>query len=346
MGKICTVIRDLTKQYFSKQDVIDLELNEVNNMISLWQSENNSEDYPNIKELHNFIWNKRKNSATSFIHTINNVKSLYYVLNDQIYNDKGENITNKLSDFNRNKILLKNAIINKQVTIVTYNGKKYIVNKKGNISSDLSLQDGNLDNLTEEDKQNIRTLAQETQNTLSEEQEILKNAPRNEQGRLLAPNGQVSNLTEKQYAQVRTKAFKEWFGDWENNPAEASKVIDENGEPLVVYHNARTLYTNFYNKIDKNGRLYFSPFKDKWSDRGNIVHSVFLNIKNPKKGNTEINDWYTPKNNEDGLILEANNVIEEYIIFNANQIKSATDNIGTFSRDNDDIRYNRTKTIT
>ena len=45
--------------------------------------------------------------------------------------------------------------------------------------------------------------------------EILNEAPRDSQGRLLAPNGKPSNLTERQYAQVRTKAFKEWFGDWE-----------------------------------------------------------------------------------------------------------------------------------
>lgn len=48
-----------------------------------------------------------------------------------------------------------------------------------------------------------------------EEQDILSRAPRNSQGQLLAPNGKVSNLTEKQYAQVRTKAFKDWFGDWD-----------------------------------------------------------------------------------------------------------------------------------
>jgi hypothetical protein len=30
-----------------------------------------------------------------------------------------------------------------------------------------------------------------------------------------APNGKATNLTEKQWAQVRTKAFKKWFGDWE-----------------------------------------------------------------------------------------------------------------------------------
>ena len=44
-----------------------------------------------------------------------------------------------------------------------------------------------------------------------EEQDILSRAPRNTKGELLAPNGNVSNLTEKQYVQVRTKAFKEWF---------------------------------------------------------------------------------------------------------------------------------------
>ena len=30
-----------------------------------------------------------------------------------------------------------------------------------------------------------------------------------------APNGAPTNLTERQWAQVRTRAFKQWFGDWE-----------------------------------------------------------------------------------------------------------------------------------
>ena len=38
------------------------------------------------------------------------------------------------------------------------------------------------------------------------------------------------------WAIVRTPNFKAWFGDWENDPASASKVVDENGEPLVVFH--------------------------------------------------------------------------------------------------------------
>lgn len=51
---------------------------------------------------------------------------------------------------------------------------------------------------------------------------------------MLAPNGKKSNLNERQWAQVRTKAFKNWFGDWESDPENSSKVVDENGEPLVV----------------------------------------------------------------------------------------------------------------
>lgn len=48
-----------------------------------------------------------------------------------------------------------------------------------------------------------------------EMQDILANAKRDSEGNLLAPNGRKSNLTERQWVQVRTKAFKDWFGDWE-----------------------------------------------------------------------------------------------------------------------------------
>ena len=51
----------------------------------------------------------------------------------------------------------------------------------------------------------------------SEYKYILSNAKRDSEGNLLAPNGKKSNLNERQYAQVRTKAFKDWFGDWEVN---------------------------------------------------------------------------------------------------------------------------------
>lgn len=53
---------------------------------------------------------------------------------------------------------------------------------------------------------------------------------------MLAPNGNKTNLNEEQWASVRTTPFKKWFGDWQNDAENSSKVVDENGEPLVVYH--------------------------------------------------------------------------------------------------------------
>lgn len=123
------------------------------------------------------------------------------------------------------------------------------------------------------------------QNILSEEeQEILNNAPRDSQGRLLAPNGEVSNLTEKQYAQVRTKAFKRWFGDWENDSENASKVVDENGEPLVVYHgskdNSFTIFDSTKNDKGQKG-FFFTNDSTMASSYGKNPRGFFINSRNP-----------------------------------------------------------------
>lgn len=69
-----------------------------------------------------------------------------------------------------------------------------------------------------------------------------------------APNGKDTNLSEEQWVTVRTKAFKKWFGDWESNPEKASKVVDENGEPRVVYHGSRSVVP-FY---EFDGASFFS----------------------------------------------------------------------------------------
>lgn len=73
-----------------------------------------------------------------------------------------------------------------------------------------------------------------------------------ENGGLIAPNGKPSNLTPEQYELVRTPEFKAWFGDWENDSKNSSKVVDENGEPLVVYHGTSALFNKF--QEDEKGR--------------------------------------------------------------------------------------------
>ena len=221
----------------------------------------------------------------------------------------------------------------------------------------------------------------------AEEEEILRNAPRDAKGRLLAPNDKPSNLTERQYVQVRTKAFKNWFGDWENDHENASKVVDENGEPLVVYHGSPASFYVF--DISKFGKtdfgsmgkgFYFSPDENFARKYGNTI-GVFLNIKNPISETQQLEafvlgshsvkevldridkmvdmglaereqiekvkpliteDLIKAANKHDGTIPE--NFSESYaeiVAINSNQIKSATDNIGTFDPNNPDIRYRR-----
>ena len=67
--------------------------------------------------------------------------------------------------------------------------------------------------------------------------------------KLLAPNGKPSKLTPEQYKLVRTPAFKKFFGDWENDPENSSKVIDkETKEPMVCYHGSYDYGFTIFNK--------------------------------------------------------------------------------------------------
>ena len=170
--------------------------------------------------------------------------------------------------------------------------------------------------------------------------------------RNLAPNGKPSNLNEKQYQQVRTPEFKNWFGDWENDTANASKVVDENGEPLVVYHNS------LFNNIEefKGYVTYFTDSKEYAKTFKGIEfpnetqYEAYLNIRNPYNSAKPIADVPEEVFKEgnvvaprlvkkffgsgfDGLIgVDAGQTKgKTYVSFNPNQIKSATGNSGAFS---------------
>ena len=72
--------------------------------------------------------------------------------------------------------------------------------------------------------------------SIDEEMEAIKNDAIANGTFMKAPNGKPTKLNERQWLQVRTQNFLNWFGDWINDPKNASKVVDENGEPRVVYH--------------------------------------------------------------------------------------------------------------
>ena len=319
-----------------------------------------------------------------------------------------------------------------------------VTNNNDNQSENVK-SDENKENLTDEDywddesfsmfEDDLDDTVQRNNKEYTEEMQLIKDKAIADGTFMKAPNGNPTNLNERQWLQVRTKNFIDWFGDWINDPENASKVVDENGEPLVVYHYTEDNFNKFdlgafgKNDMGDHGRgFYFTPRLDDETGYfrkvyGDIVMPVFLNIKNPiyasrnddtkmfnriklpfkshreklmydlrveefqkenleetlfgnnpdyqhfKPGsvgekmiklrlqktkenitkikkeieelkedydeNKEYNDRIAKFDNNDGVI----NGDFEIVVPKPNQIKSATNNTGEFSLDNDDIRY-------
>lgn len=202
-------------------------------------------------------------------------------------------------------------------------------------------------------------------------------------------NGETE-LTFHQWKQVRSPEFKAWFGDWENDPENASKVMNERtGEPLVAYHGTGAEFNVFdKNKAgagnDKGLRgkwFYFSPNRTTSESYGEKIIGAYVSLKNPFRPSDftsaeEVAEHLINKLSEQGyedytvdpFIFNVGNSFsvrsqyagtfssilkdagydgilypnrQEIVAFNSNQIKSATDNIGAFSKENDDIRFSR-----
>lgn len=153
-----------------------------------------------------------------------------------------------------------------------------------------------------------------------------------------------------------------------------SKVLDENGEPMVMYHGTDLMQVNqgkpFYTFYPDSHFGTLSQAKDiLWNRTADDIehkpktYEVFLNIRNPKRVDDMPEDWSASENEYwdpvirqaksegyDGIIYEnkwegeavsngQGNGEDSYVIFKSNQAKSATENSGEFSRENDDIRF-------
>ena len=206
-------------------------------------------------------------------------------------------------------------------------------------------------------------LRQQRKNSITEEMQSIKTKAQSDGTFMLAPNGEPTNLTERQWLQVRTEAFKEWFGDWENDPEEASQMKDENGEPKVFYHNTNADFFAFnplYNGSSTDAGwlgdgFYFYGEPSEGQSYGEKKMSVFLNIREPYYASEEENRSLSEQNDRsaslefreeresegyDGVYFNGD-LRQETVVFSPSQIKSATDNVGAFDKGNDDIRFYR-----
>ena len=151
--------------------------------------------------------------------------------------------------------------------------------------------------------------------------------------------------------QTTSDNFKKWFGDWENDPKNSSKVVNEKGEPLMMYHGTSSDFNIFDKKLIKSTNygkgFYFTSDLSKAQQYGENIKAVYLDVKNPldlttSANDAEFNKWYNKKNSPyDGYIVSFNDGEKMVVVNSSSQIKSATDNIGTFDANNPDIRYQK-----
>lgn len=161
----------------------------------------------------------------------------------------------------------------------------------------------------------------------------------------LAPNGKPSKLNAKQYAEVRTPQFKAWFGD--------SKAVDENGEPMVVYHGTNSVFklNSFRPTNAELGTGIYTTDDKSWANEfGDRVLALNASIKNPLyiygpygeeiDGNGKPFD---PKNIDpkyDGIIhQQSESAPKEIVVFDAKQFRLA--NEANVADNNPDIRFSR-----
>lgn len=161
-------------------------------------------------------------------------------------------------------------------------------------------------------------------------------------------------------------------------PNEVSKVVNADGTPRVVYHGTDSDFTVFdimqtgknFNDMS-SGMFFFTKYKDGYpnsatdyarhsseNNGGNPnIMGAYLDIKKPlildSKGYYSTNEYYDINaeniyekflgGDYDGVIVEnSDNSSDDsvlYVVDSSSRIKSATDNIGTFDRGNDDIRF-------
>ena len=183
-------------------------------------------------------------------------------------------------------------------------------------------------------------------------------------GRLFRTNGYIHSIRDAgspvnmKFSDVtETKQFKRWFGDWKKHPRTASKIVNADGTPKRVYHGTDKEFRVFRSE---SGLYWFSESRDyaeaMAEERGgDRVEEVYLNIRNPYYAKLEPGKFSDPnyekalireakKRGCDGLIIQndTDNELEAetfYVAFKPNQIKSATDNVGTFSTETEDIYF-------
>ena len=162
---------------------------------------------------------------------------------------------------------------------------------------------------------------------------------------------------------IGTDNFKNFFGDWQNDPENASKVVDADGKPLIVYHGTNLTEVNqgkpFYVFYPGSHFGTVGQSQSVISDTDGITktYPVYLNIRNPKRVEDTPDNWEethsewwekqikrAKEQGYDGIVYlnkyeDRTHPADSWIAFYPEQVKSAQENIGTYNSADPDIRH-------
>lgn len=165
------------------------------------------------------------------------------------------------------------------------------------------------------------TIAQVMENAKAEAQPIYKELEN------------IGDLAAYETKDIPEQNFKRWF--------EGSQVVDENGQPLKLYHGSRENFDAFDPEKSFDGGFYFTPDKKyaeeyskgfRKSDPDGYLKEVYVNIKNPTNTipNSKKQMQEMVKQGYDGVIYKGSSGDRIIAAFNPNQIKSVN-NSGAWS---------------
>ena len=193
-----------------------------------------------------------------------------------------------------------------------------------------------------------------------------------EKGKLLEELDRITSPSSQQENPLSEVKDKRLLSILQLNPDEISKIVDANGEPLVVYHGTGgNLFNEFKTSENIGSRgepdqldgIYFTDKREvaEWYnpyEREEYIKEVFLSIKKPyvserintlkeEQGYEKLKGLSKKieKQGYDGILLNSGFITlgeqKLYLAFNPSQIKSATQNNGNFDERDGDIRFRR-----
>lgn len=149
-------------------------------------------------------------------------------------------------------------------------------------------------------------------------------------------NGQPIHPTEE-----GIRSFWRWFGD--------SKVVDEQGRPLVVFHGTDADIEAFDAERSKDAGVWFTPVAGaaemySGSREGANIIPAYVSLQNPyeaKVGESRQDalDKAIDRGHDGIIVRDSDGSISTLAAFKPTQIKSATGNRGTFDPNSPDIRF-------